>query len=754
LTEDLLYVGKTYPVHDAWQKVTGELVYGSDIELHGMLYAKLLLSPIPHGMVTNIDSRAAEALPGVVKVFSHLNTPADAYCRARLTPEQELCPRDETLFSEHVRFVGDRVAAVVATSQAIAEAAIALIDVEYTELPALLTTGEAQRCDDPPIHPGGNVFFEYEEECGRGVEPSPDAVVLSSTTSTPRIHHAALEPHVCVAQPHSTGGLTIWSISQGVYGARTVVADLLGLEYHHVRVIKAPMGGSFGGKTEFILEPVTAYMAQKTRRPVKLLLDREECMRATMVRPATVSTIRTTCSPEGQLENMEVASVLDAGAYASSTSDYAVHMCKKITKLYRLPHYHHRSQAVYTNTPVAGAMRGWGAPEIVSALEIHMDRLANELGLDPVDLRLMNLMHPFEVDPVTEMSLGDARVRECLERGAAAFDWSARRGRDPGHGRYRRGVGVACGAHKNGMFGKFAEASNMTLKMNEDGTFELGASLHEVGCGIVTVMKVIVAEVLGVSPDLVAAGEADTSSTPFDYGTFGSRVTYVVGACAKAVAEKLKEEIVTAAADLLHEPRERLTVEGGEVHVQDDGQRGVAFRDIARLSHMRHSPAITASLTYYATSNPASYSVQFAEVEVDCATGSTAVTDFLAVGDVGQAINRGMVHAQFQGAVQMGIGYALYEHMDVDEGGRSGVDGFKNYHIVNAPDMPDIKVLLVEHSGDDGPFGAKSVGEIATVPTAAAVINAVNHALGTALSDLPATPEKILAALNPGEVEA
>ena len=753
MTQDLQYVGQTYPVHDAAQKVTGELVYGSDIELHGMLYAKLLLSPIPHGMVTNIDSRAAEALPGVVKVFSHLNSPAEVYCRARLTPEQTLCPRDETLFSEHVRFVGDRVAAVVATSQAIAEAAVALIDVQYAELPALFTPEEAQRRDDLPIHAGGNVFFEHDEECGRAVE-SPDSVEVGSTTSTPRVHHAALEPHVCVAQPHSTGGLTIWSISQGVYGVRTVVADLLGLEYHHVRVIKAPMGGSFGGKTEFILEPVTAYMAQKTRRPVKLVLDREECMRATMVRPATVSTIRTTCSPEGQLENMEVASVLDAGAYASSTSDYAVHMCRKITKLYRFPYYHHRSQAVYTNTPVAGAMRGWGAPEIMAALEIHMDRVAGELGMDPVELRLRNLMHPFEVDPVTEMSLGDARVRECLERGAAAFDWSARRGRAPGSGRYRRGVGVACGAHKNGMFGKFAEASNMTLKMNEDGTFELGASLHEVGCGIVTVMKVIIAEVLGVSPDLIAAGEADTSSTPFDYGTFGSRVTYVVGACAKATAEKLKEEIITAAADLLHEPRERLTVEGGEVHVQDDGQRGVAFKDIARLSHMRHSPAITAAVTYYATSNPASYSVQFAEVEVDCATGLTAVTDFLAVGDVGQAINRGMVHAQFQGAVQMGIGYALYEHVDVDEAGRSGVDGFKNYHIVNAPDMPDIKVLLIEHSGDDGPFGAKSVGEIATVPTAPAVINAVNHALGTSLADLPATPEKILAALNPGEAEA
>jgi CO/xanthine dehydrogenase Mo-binding subunit len=285
--------------------------------------------------------------------------------------------------------------------------------------------------------------------------------------------------------------------------------------------------------------------------------------------------------------------------------------------------------------------------------------------------------------------------------------------------------------------------------MNEDGTFELSASLHDPGCGIVTVMKVIIAEVLRVDPSHIAAAEADTSTTPFDYGTFGSRVTYVVGACARATAEKLRGRMLDAAADLLHEPVERLEVADGAVVVRDGGGRRLPYHDIARLSDMRHLPDISASLTYYATSNPGAYSVQFAEVEVDCATGLARVTDFLAVGDVGRAINRGMVEAQFQGAVQMGIGYALCEHLGVDERGRSGVDGFKNYHIVNAPDMPDIKVLLVEHPGDDGPWGAKSVGEIATVPTAPAVVNAVNHALGTSLRDLPATPERILAALHP-----
>ena len=746
MTDDLRFVGGSYPVHDVAQKVTGELVYGSDFSLPGMLHAKLVLSTIPHGIVKRVDVSRAEALPGVVKVFSCFNAPMDTFCRARIHPGQDLATHDETLFSEHVRFVGDRVAAVVASSKAIAEAGAALVEVDYEELPPLLTVEEALAREDVPLHPSGNVAYEFEVE--KGERPDLEgAVVVSSSTTTPRVHHAALEPHVCIAQGHASGGMTVWTISQGAYAARTVIAELLHLEYHRVRVIKVPMGGSFGGKTEYIIEPVVAFLAHALRRPVKLLLDREECIVATMVRPATATTIRTACSRGGELLDFEAASTLDAGAYASSTPDYSIHMCKKVTKLYGIPHYHHRSRAVLTTTPVGGAARGWGAPEIAAATEIHMDRVAAALRMDPVEFRLKNLVHPFDTDLVTGLPLGDARVRECLERGAVAFDWAARRARPAGRGRYRRGVGVACGAHKNGMFGAFPEASNMALKMNEDGTFELSASLHDPGCGVVTTMKIVVAEILGIHPDLIAAGEADTSTTPFDYGTYGSRMTYVVGACARATAEKVRARLLVAAADLLQEPVERLYVVDGTVRVRDDGERTIAYRDIALLSGMRHLPEISASLTYYAVSNPASYSVQFAEVEVDCATGLTAVTDFLAVGDVGRAINRGMCEAQFQGAVQMGIGYALYEQVDVDAAGRSGADGFKNYHMVNAPDMPDVQVLLVEHEGDDGPFGAKSVGEIATVPTAPAVVNAVNNALGTELCDLPLIPERVVAAL-------
>lgn len=745
------YVGRSYPICDAPQKVSGEQIYVSDIILPRMAFARLVLSSVPHGIVEAVEKERAEALPGVLGVFSFHDAPPTLYCRSRIIPEQELSPDDEPLFARHVRFVGDRVAAVVATSPQIAEQAAMLVRVRYEELPAYFAPQAALAEGAAEIQPGGNLLDDYQIEVGTAAQAAGDGLVqVETTVSTPRVHHAALEPHACVADYGSSGKLTIWTCGQGVYGVRTVVADLFHLSYNNVRVIKAPIGGSFGGKNEYVLEPVTAFLAMKLRRPVRLVLDREQCMAASSVRPATESTIHTVADADGHLRDMRVISTLDAGGYASSTADYGRHMTRKITKLYRIPHYSHRSRVAYTNTPVGGAARGWGAPEIITALEIHMDRLASRLGMDPVELRLKNLVDPYDVDPVGGLSVGDARVRECLVRGAELFEWQRRVATPPGQGRYRRAVGVACGAHKNGMFGGFSESSNMTLKMNEDGSFSLEASLHDQGCGVVTTMKIIVAEVLSVDPRLISAVEADTDVTPYDYGTFGSRVTYVCGAAARTVAEKVKGKILETAARLLQEPRDRLYIQEGVVHSVSDPSRSLAYRDIAAEAGMHHVPQITSSVTYFATSNPGAYSVQFAEVEVDTLTGLTRVTDFLAVGDVGQAINRRMVEAQFQGAVQMGIGYALTEQLAVDGRGRCGEAGFKNYHIVNAPDMPDVRVLLIEHEGDDGPFGAKSVGEIAAVPTAAAVVNAVNRALGTSLTELPLTPERVMAALVGG----
>ncbi len=435
-------------------------------------------------------------------------------------------------------------------------------------------------------------------------------------------------------------------------------------------------------------------------------------------------------------------------------------MAHKLLRLYRVPRYRHRGRVAYTTTPVAGGARAYGAPEICAAMEIALDLLARELGADPVDLRLRNLVQPHDVDPLSGLSLGDARVRECLTRGAEAFGWRERVTVPPGRGRYRTAVGVACGAHKNGILSEgFPDFSTMTLKMNEDGTVVLGASLHEVGCGSLTVMRLIVAEELGIDPEEVSVTEADSELTPYDFGCLGSRVTYVCGAAARHAAIALKQRLVEAAAEVLERRPEDLRAGDGIVEARS-GLGGVgtsagqpacrarlSYGAVVRAAKTRLGEDVMVQYTHRATTNPGAYSVQFAEVRVDRWTGLTAVTDFLAVGDVGRAINRKMVEGQFQGAVQMGIGFALYEEVGIDGAGLPAPAGFKNYHLVNAPDMPDVKVLLVEHPGDDGPYGAKSVGEIATVPAAPAVVNAVNRALGTALTDLPLTPDKVLAAL-------
>jgi len=743
------YVGRSYPAPDAFRKANGELVYGSDLRLPGMLYARLLLSPHAHAAVASVDTQKALSVPGVVGVYSHHNAPSTQYCRYRIVPGQAGCIDDETLFASTVRFVGDRVAAVVAASVEAASEALRLIEVKYTQLPSVFCAEAALEPGAALVHPGGNLVHQFDHATSEPAASPAGALTTRTAVRTQMLHHAAIEPHTCLANFDAAGKLTIFSPCQSVYGARTVVADLLGLAYNRVRVVKVPMGGSFGGKQEFILEPVTAYLAMQTGRPVSLTLDREECIRATTVRPEQRSVIRSAVRADGALLYLEVETLLAAGAYAGSSPDYAEAMAHKLTRLYRVGRYRHRGRVAYTNAPVAGGMRGWGAPDIATCAEIHMDQIARQLGLDPLDLRLRNLVHPGDIDPITGRSVGDARVRQCLQQGAEAFGWRERAAVPPAPGRIRRAVGLACGAHKNGILsGAFPDLSTMTLKMNEDGSLDLNASIHEVGAASVVTLKTIIAEELDVAPEMISAREADSETSPYDFGCFGSRMTYVCGAGARALAAKLRERLIMAAAELLQISPLILDAADGRVRRLGVAGSGLAYAEIVQDSRMRHARDMIVTHTYEGTSNPGSYSVQFAEVEVDVLTGLTRVTRMLTAVDIGRAINRGMVEGQCRGAIQAGIGSALCEEVVLDGAGRAGIGGFKNYHLVNAADMPAVTVLLVEHDGDDGPYGAKSVGEIATVPTAAAIVNAVNRALGTAMTTLPLTPERIVAALG------
>ena len=750
MNKEMRYVGQTFPIHDAEQKVRGELVYVSDLKLPKMLYAKLLLSPIAHGLIKKINTSIAESLPGVIRVFTYWNTPKKTYSRYRIIPDQEFCIEDERLFTEKVRFVGDRIAAVVAISLEIAQDALSLIEVDYEPLP-VLSTPEAALLDPlTKIHSAGNLIHHFDYELGKRARRLNHCAVIETLTHTQKVHHAAIETHVCMADFDSSGKLTIWAACQGVYGVRTIVADLLELNYNKVRVIKMPMGGSFGGRQEAIMEPITAFLAREVRRPVKLILNRKETIAATMTRPATTTKIRTSVTKEGIIQDCIVDNVFDAGAYATSSVDNAHAMTKKIGRLYRIPHYKHQSKIVYTNTPVAGGARGWGAPEIMTAMELHMDAVAKTLILDPLEFRLKNLVHPYDIDKASHVSLGNARVIECLEKGADTFGWSKRYNRKPDIGRYRRGVGFACAAHKNGMYGGFPEHSTMILKINEDGSFILNTGLHELGCGTITSIKQIVAEVLETDLSNITVLEADTEYGPYDFGSYGSRVTYICGACAYEVAKRVKEKLLECASLILRKPKQYLKSGNGTIWVIGNERQRLSYREIATTAKIKDNTDIVIAHTYHGTSNPGAYAVHFADVEVDTETGRVKITDYLAAHDIGKAINPGMVEGQIQGGVQMGIGYALYEEIRIAKDGSLLSSSFKNYHVINVSDMPKVKTLLIEQGGDEGPYGAKSIGEIALVPVAATVINAVNNALGTSLSDMPLTPEKILVAINRG----
>jgi xanthine dehydrogenase molybdenum-binding subunit len=719
-------IGAPHPTHDAIGKVTGATRYGTDMQLPGMLHARLVLSEHAHARVVAVHTTEALEVPGVVAVFTHHDAPDRRYNRYRLVAGQLSCVDDERVLNEVARCVGDRVAVVVArTASAAAEGARA-VRVEVQALPVVLDARQALDPEASSVHPGGNLIHEFDHADRDGIGAGDTITEFTTSVTTQRLHHAALEPHVAIADASVDGRLTVWTTGQSTFGVRTLLASLFDLDEAGVRVIKAPTGGSFGGKQEFILEPVAAFCALALHRPVMVTMDRAQLIVGTMVRPTQTSSVTTTHDAAGRLRTLDIDTLLDAGAYATSSPDYSSAMTHKLGRLYRMDRYRHRGRVVYTNTPVAGGFRGWGAPDITTCIEIHMDAVADELGIDPVEFRRRSLVYPGDVDPSTGMNVGDARIRECLDRGAAAFGWDELRARPRDQGRIRRGVGVAVGAHKNGMWSpSWPDDATVVLTVEDDATITVTTAVHEMGQGSLVVFRLLVADVLDVEPERVVIVEADTDLDPFDLGCYGSRMTYVVGAAVAEAAGVLRDHLAAVAG-----------------RPPDGADLGA----LARRCRAEGRP-LTVTHRHCGVSNPGAYSAQFSEVTVDVLTGLVTVERVVAAADVGRAINPQMVIGQYQGAVLMGIGAALSEEVALDAEGRPLRDGFAGYHLVNMPAMPHTSVVLVEHEGDNGPFGAKSVGEIAIVPTAAAIVNAVNRALGVRITTLPATPARVVAAL-------
>lgn len=746
----MVHIGKSYPIHDAVAKSKGRTIYTGDMELQGMLHMALLFSPIPHGIVKSLDCKKALEFPGVVDVVHCFNTKQTEYNRNHREYRQALV-HDEQVFNAHVRFVGDRVAGVIAQTEEIARKAVKLIDVVYEELPFSINMLETLKGKAGQIHKEGNIYGDFVSITGD--EPDgKDFVEICTVTDLSRINHLCMETHACVADyERSSGQLTVYSPCQTVFGIRTLLGDIFEMDYNNIRVIKTVMGGSFGGKQEYILEPAVAAGAIKVGRPVRLVYNRKETIISTICRAPMHFKSSFKFSRDGCLQGVDCDLTLDAGAYLGNSYKYIIAMASKFFRVYKYPYCKYTSRAVVTNTIVNGAFRGWTAPEETIMFEHNMNMAAKELNIDPVDLRIKNVMLPENIDPISNVSLGNFRIKEALELGRNKFHWDKRKTENEQfnlkNNRYKRGIGVSLGGHSNSYYPSNTDFTRVEMRLTESGTVKCNMTLHDHGCGTITALKMIVAEELGLSIDQVKISEGDTDVTPFDVGCFASRTTFVVGKAACECAKKLKERMKQHVHMLDGIDVDDLVIENQTVYSKSDEGIHYSWSDLVHRSHQLYRHEIFVSYEYAPETNPGVAGAHFALVEVDTYTGMARILNYLAVHDIGKAINRELCIAQTQGAVIMGSGAALCEQVIIqNDGTPKGL--IKDYHLINCFEAPEVQVEFIEEGHTEGPYGAKSIGEVSHAPVTAAIVGAVNDALQSDMNSIPLSPDTILNYLN------
>lgn len=746
------HVGRSSPIHDGKAKATGALKYCGDMRLPNMHYAKMVFSTVPHAIVKSVNVEPAYEIDGVVEVLTCFNTTDHTFCRSRVCSAEKSIMQEQ-LFPRVVKFVGDRVAMVIARTPSAAKRGAERIQVEYEELPAAITVEAASAPDAPLIYPEGNVYSFAGTSYGK--KPSAEGLIeIRSDIKTGALHHGAMETHGCIADydPYEKK-LTIYTPCQSVFGVRVGVADLLELPYHKVRVLQTTMGGSFGTKQETILEPLAAAAAMAIGAPVKLIYTREEVFSSTIVSAPMRFCSKALVQPDGKVESMEIDCTIQAGAYLTNSLDYLYAMGEKLSRIYDFPHIVFSGRAVCTNTPISGSYRSWGSKDIALPIEQMLWKIADTLGLDLLQVHRRNALPPNSEHRLGGYSIGDCLVDQCFQKGAERFGWVARheacRQWNAVHKRVKKGVGLAAGAHVNGFYPAM-EFATVLLRLNEDGSVLANICLHDHGCGSITAFRKIIAEVLQLDEEMIDIHRPDTDYNFYDFGCYGSRTVYVIGKATQNAAERLLADLRRKAADLLNADIDEVIYAGG-CFTDSTIKRRVTLSDIANYFQERNEDIYVVE-KYAAVDNPTSCGVHFVQLAVDTYTGLKKVEAYYAVYDIGRAVNPEMCRAQIGGAVQQGIGAALTEEIVYDsQTGAIRNRNFHKYHLVNIPDMPAIDIDFLEHAGDHGPFGAKSIGETAIVPVVPAVLAALEDALGCEVRDLPMTPIKTVSVVTKKE---
>lgn len=768
---DLKVVGKSEPKVDALKLVKGNPAFVDDIEMRGMLYARLLTSPHAHAHILDIDDSAARALPGVHAVIHYKNIARVRYASGGQSyPNPK--PHDQVSFDNKVRHVGDRVAAVAAESPEIAEEAIKRIKVTYQVLPAVFDENQAMLEGAPVIHDEPDMQGAYD--AAHNISHYIHAQVGNVETAIQQADHVfeqifrvhqvqqcPIEPHIAIAYWDSDERMVIRTSTQVPFHVRRMVAPLLGLPVKRIRVIKPRIGGGFGAKQEMLIEDIVGHLTIATGRPVRLELTRsEEFMSSRSRHPQTI-TYKTGVNQDGALVSMHMKVIGNTGAYGTHGLTVQTVTGMRGLSTYNCPNKRFDCWVTYTNIPVPGAYRGYGAPQALFALESHMEDIAEALGLDVIEFRHKNWVKvgdPLDIAPL--LGEGEAEVSaaplvqtsglaECVAQGMQAIGWQRRK--DPawnqpaGRPHIRRGLGMAVCMHGTAIPG--LDMGGASIKINDDGSFNLLVGATDLGTGSDTVLAMIAAEVLGVPLNDVIIYSSDTDMTPFDTGAYASSTTYISGTAVKKAAEQVREQIKERAGLMLKLPDWSVVVLRDRRAYAPDG-RSVSLEQLALHSlHQDQQRQIMATASYVSSDSPPPFAGQFAEIELDIETGQVTVKKLVMAVDCGVAINPITASGQVEGGMVQALGYGHCEEMVYDSGGRMLNPAFGPYKIYRADEMPELEVILVQTVEPSGPFGAKAVAEIPKDGVAGALRNAIYNATGARINQIPLTPERVWNAL-------
>ena len=786
---ELRIVGKPEPKVDAVKLAQGKPAFAADVEMRGMLYARVLTSPHAHARIKAIDASAARQLPGVAAVLTHTDIPRVVYSTAG---QSHPIPGPLDCFSldTKVRFVGDRVAFVAAETPEIADHALSLIQVDYEVLEPLLDTRQSMRPGAPILHdepdyvnfadsdPSKNLAAEIRIDIGDLEKGFAEADrIFEAEYEVSKVQQAHIEPHVVVTYWDEDDRLVVRTSTQVPFHVRRMLAPVLGLPIKRIRVIKPRVGGGFGGKQEMLGEDIAGHLTIATGRPVLYEYTREEEFIASRSRHPMRITMKTGVKNDGTITANAMYALSDTGANGAHALTVTGNTGHKAMALYvgdgeyrKTPNIQFNADIVYTNHPPSGAYRGYGVPQGFWAVERHMDKIIDAMGFDPIEFRLKNALragelHPFstawsegrEPRPETIETNG---LEECVRQGKAAVGWDQKYGNPewqaiPGKPHLRRGIGVAM--MMQGTAIPYLDMGGASIKMNDDGSFNLLIGATDLGTGSDTVLGQMAAEVLGCSLDDMIVYSSDTDFTPFDVGAYASSTTYISGAAVVNAAKKVAERIKIRAAGMFSQRQdvsssgrqEALTFNAGDIQLSNrqaiapDG-RSLALSEIAlHTLHAEDQEQIMAVGSYYSPVAPPPFAAQFAEVTVDMETGQIVVDKLVMAVDSGVIVNPITASGQIEGGMVQALGYAVCEEMVYDASGQPRERDFRDYHIFMAHEMPELETIFVETYEPSHPFGIKAVAEIPLDGVAPAVGNAVFNAAAVHIDANPITPEKI-----------